>query len=184
MIFHDARLGRMCGVSAEAEALPAAWLMRLPLGGTAERVPWLGQLLEVAGKRTALLLELKVQQGRASAHVGLLCRSVAQLVGSHAGPVGVMSFDPRVGAWFSAYAPDVPRGLVIAHGLSRWKRMVALALARPHFLAVETSAARAAWVRRQRRRRPIAVWTVRTREEREALAPWVDALIWEDDGRP
>lgn len=184
VIFHDSSLERLCGVAAETEAAKAAALMALPLGGTSERIPWLGQLLELAGDTTPLLLELKVRAGSPPPPVDLLCRTVAQQLAGHEGPVGVMSFDPRVPAWFASHARHLPRGLVIADCMPRWRRVGALAVARADFLAVETSAAQRSWVAAQRIKRPVASWTVRSAAERAALSDRVDALIWEGDGRP
>jgi glycerophosphoryl diester phosphodiesterase len=184
MVFHDSSLDRLCGVRAETETVHAAALMALPLAGSDQRIPWLGQLLELAGETVPLLLELKVRAGVPPPPVDLLCRTVAQSLARHRGPVGVMSFDPRVPSWFSRHAPEIPRGLVIADALPAWRRSVALAMAQADFIAVETSAAARPWVARQRRARPVASWTVRTSAERIALSDRVDSLIWEGDGRP
>lgn len=183
MIFHDSDLQRLCGVGVETESLPAAALRELRLSGTDERIPWLGELLEIAGD-TPVLLELKVRCGRQAGPVDLLCRTVARQLEEHDGPVGVMSFDPRIAAWFALHMRDIPRGLVIADRLSPMRRLGALGVARPDFIAVETSAAAKPWAARQRRRRPVASWTVRSTAQRLALQNQVDALIWEGDGRP
>lgn len=184
MVFHDSSLERMCGIAVETESFDAAALMALSLAGTAERIPWLGAVLEHAGASTPLLLELKVRAGDPPRPVSLLCRTVARDLARHPGPVGVMSFDPRVGSWFACHAPDISRGLVIADQLSPWRRAAAIAVARPDFVAVETSAGERPWVARQRRLRPVASWTVRTKAQRQALSDRVDALIWEGNGRP
>jgi glycerophosphoryl diester phosphodiesterase len=183
MIHHDPTLERMCGISAQTESLPAASLMTLPLAGGDERIPWLGSLLELAAE-TPLLLELKVRAGSPPPPIDLLCRTVAHDLASHAGPFGVMSFDPRVGAWFARHAPTIPRGLVIADATPSWRRFAMIGLARPTFLAVETIAAARPWVARARRRWPVACWTVRDITQKQALSDLVDALIWEGDGRP
>lgn len=184
MVFHDSRLERMCGISGETEASKAAALMALPLAGTEERIPWLGTLLELADETTPLLLELKVRAGTPPPPIDLLCRTVARDVAEHRGPAGVMSFDPRVGAWFARHAPRIPRGLLIADATPAWRRFIMIGLAKPTFLAVETTAAPRPWVAKARRRWPVATWTVRNADQKQALSDRVDALIWEGDGRP
>lgn len=184
MVFHDSDLERLCGVAVETESVHAATMMSLPLAGTGEGVPWLGELLELAGEETPLLLELKARSGHPLPPVELLCRTVAQSLGRYRGPVGVMSFDPRVPGWFARRAPAIPRGLVVADDLPAWQRALFVGMAKPDFLAVETSAAPKQWVAKARRRWPIASWTVRTEEQRRTLSDRVDALIWEGDGRP
>lgn len=184
VVFHDSSLQRLCGIEAETETVKAAALMALALAGTGERIPSIGPLLDLAGRDTPLLLELKVRAGSPPRPVDLLCRAVAQQLAGHRGPVGVMSFDPRVAAWFALHLPQLPRGLVIGDRLPRLRRVAALVLARPDFIAVETTAALRPWVAAQRIKRPVASWTVRTTTERAALSDRVDALIWEGDGRP
>lgn len=183
VIFHDPDLKRLCGRAGETESFPAALLTQMPLAGTGERIPWLAQLLERSGD-TPLLLELKVRAGSPPPPIDLLCRAVLQALAGHEGPVGIMSFDPRVGAWFARHAPDIPRGLVIADSLPGWRRAAARMLAAPDFLAVETSAALRPWVAAARRQLPVTSWTVRTPDQRTSLFNRVDALIWEGDGRP
>lgn len=183
MIFHDSSLARLCGVARETEACKAAALLALPLAGTGQCIPWLGTLLELAGKTTPLLLELKVRAGSPPPPVDLLCRTVARDLADHPGPVGVMSFDPRVGAWFARHAPETPRGLVIADATPAWRRFAMLGVSRPTFLAVETIAALRPWVMKARQRWPVACWTVRDCQQQQALSDRVDALIWEGNGR-
>lgn len=184
MVFHDSSLERMCGIPAETEATKAAALLALPLAGTDQRIPWLGALLDLAGEMTPLLLELKVRAGNPPPPIDLLCRTVACDIADHPGPLGVMSFDPRVGAWFARHAPHVPRGLVIADATPAWRRFAMLGISKPTFLAVETTAGARPWVAKARQRWPIACWTVRDPGRKQALSDRVDALIWEGDGRP
>jgi glycerophosphoryl diester phosphodiesterase len=184
MVFHDSDLTRLCGAAVETESLHAAALMALPLAGTDQNIPWLGAVLDLVAGRVPMLLELKARglgppSNLPVAPIEGLCRAVASTLVRYRGPVGVMSFDPRVPAWFARRQPQWPRGLVIGAGIGSW-----LQLARADFLAVQAAAAPHPWVARERKRRPVASWTIRTAEERKALSDAVDALIWEGDGRP
>jgi hypothetical protein len=109
-----------------------------------------------------------------------LKRALREYRGRH----GVMSFDPRVSRLLKTNLPKVRRGLVIKESLSPVKRSMALALADPHFLAVERTALGKSWVARERRRRPVYSWTIRGPEQRMQALVHADALIWEADGRP
>ena len=64
------------------------------------------------------------------------------------------------------------------------RRRFSIALASPHFLAVERTALRRPWVAKARRKRPVYSWTIRTAAERAQAEVQADALIWEGDGRP
>lgn len=189
MIFHDPDLQRLCGTTVETESLNAAALTTFRLGGTGQAIPTLSRLLNLVAGQVPLLLEVKTRRRRRvpgvpPAPVDALCRAVAADLAGYGGAVGVMSFDPRVPAWFARHQPHWARGLVIGDCLPAWRRWTALQLAQPDFLAVETSAALRPWAVRQRTRRAVASWTVRTAEQRQALSDRVDALIWESDGRP
>ena len=181
MVFHDCDLARLCDLPVETESLHAAALMRLRLGGSDQTIPWLGALLDRVGGRVPLLLELKA---RAEHPINPLCEAVAKTLAIYRGAVGVMSFDPRAPCWFARNAPGIPRGLVVGDGIGGLRRWGMLRIAKPDFLAVETHAARRPWVARERRRCPVASWTVRSAEQRAALSDRADALIWEADGRP
>lgn len=116
------------------------------------------------------------------------CLHVARLVADYRGEYAVMSFDPRVGAWFAAEAPAVTRGLVGTDSYRNgfegaWRDRAALALAQPDFLAIDvrdlTCPEAAAW---RAAGRPLLTWTVRSPETRAAGLAHADALIAEGAG--
>ena len=177
MVFHDPDLGRLCGEGGSVETSSAATLAGKRLLATGETIPRLADLLMIATGRVPLLIELKT-----AGNAARLAEAVSRTLGARPGPVGVMSFDPRVGRWLARYRPDVRRGLVLSGrdgALGRWaKRM----MSKPHFLAVKVPLLTERWARRARV--PLYCWTIRTSAEREFAAPRADALIWEADGRP
>ena len=174
MVFHDDDLKRMCGEGGSVETLSAASLAGKRLLGTRETMPRLADLLMIAGGRVPLLIELKTA-GNAARLAAAVCRTL----GARPGPVGVMSFDPRVAMWLARNRSDVRRGLVIAGDESAIERWGKAMLARPHFLALDQ-----ALLGRVSTRLPVYSWTIRTPAERASAAPFADALIWEADGRP
>ena len=177
VVFHDADARRMCGSPLVVGRSSHAELQRLRVGE--HPIPTLESLLQLVGGRAPLLLEVKVERD--------LWRWVPALraaLSGYQGRFGIMSFDPRLVRLLKTNLPHVRRGLVVSDRWPGWKRRLALWLADPQFVAVETSAAPLPWVQRLRARMPAYSWTVRTREQRAALANAVDALIWEGDGRP
>lgn len=177
LVFHDADAWRMCGSPMEIGRSTYAELARLHVGE--HPIPALESLLHLVGGRVPLLLEVKVERDLWR-WVPALRRALA----GYEGAFGIMSFDPRLVRLVKTNLPAVRRGLVMPDRWTRWQRRMAQWLADPDFLAVETSAAARPWARRERRRRPVYSWTVRTPDQRKALADQVDALIWEGDGRP
>ena len=178
MIFHDASLERLCGLSVETESLAGDELADLTLAGSGERIPRLADLLKLAGS-APLLLELK--KGRGS--IEPLCAEVARSIAAHGGPVGVMSFDAEAGRWFARHVPQVPRGLVIDRPDPEARTQL-LKTADPDFVSVSVRSIAEPWLAELRTRMPVGCWTVRTAAQRRQVAVHADALIWEGDGRP
>jgi len=180
MVFHDHNLRRLCGSALAVEATSAAVLAGQRLHGTDQHIPRLSELLHIVAGKVPILIELKCRGGNA----GRIAKAVATKLGDYSGPVGVMSFEPAVGRWFGRQAPHLRRGLVIserASALDRWRSII---MASPHFLAVDRAALGRSWVIKQRGRRWLYSWTIRTPAERETAQVHADALIWEADGRP
>ncbi len=180
VVFHDADLARMCGERQSTASLNSADLCSRRLQGSAERVPRLAELLALVGRRVPLLIELKTER-RNSAR---LSAAVARTMGGASAGIGVMSFDPAVGAWLARHRPDVRRGVIISERSGTLARYAAIMRSRAQFLAVPLSVAPAPWVQRVRRRMPVYAWAVRTPEQARQVAGQVDSLIWEADGRP
>ncbi len=177
LVFHDADARRLCGSPVVIGRATAAELARLRVGE--HPIPTLEGLLALVGGRVPLLLEVKVADD-----LWRWLPALTAALAGYSGPFGVMSFEPRLVRLIKTSAPAWRRGLVVADSLPAWKRKLALLLADPDFVAVETTAAVRPWVARQRARRPVYSWTVRTSDQRAALSHRVDALIWEGDGRP
>lgn len=177
LVFHDADASRMCGSPLRIAAFTAAELASLRIGE--QPVPTLAGLLKLVAGHVPLLLEVKVD--------GDLWRWAAALrpwLSAYPGPLGVMSFDPRLVRLLKTHLPEVRRGLVIASDLSAARRWAALRLARPDFLAVDVAAIAQPWVAGARQRVPVYSWTVRTPEQRRQVTVHADAPIWEGDARP
>jgi glycerophosphoryl diester phosphodiesterase len=177
LVFHDADAGRMCASPLRIGRSTWHELSRLRVGDGP--IPSLASLLAVIGGRVPLLIEVKVD--------GDIWRWVPALrkaLQGYAGRYGIMSFDPRLSRLMKANLPNVRRGLVVRADLPPLKRRVALWLADPDFLAVEQAAISEVWVARERQRKPVYCWTIRTPEQRAQASVQADALMWEADGRP
>ncbi len=187
IVFHDWTLDRLTGQSGSVAEATAAELARIALldeTGAAvpdETIPSLRQLLDRIDGRVPLLIEVKSRGQR----IAPLCLAVRRLLEGYRGPVAVMSFDPRVAAWFRRYSPHVVHGLVVTEAgrrtlLARLKRHLALWRARPQFLAYDIADIANPVVRLARRRGiPVLTWTVRTPDDASRAAAYADAPIAE-----
>ena len=177
VVFHDADCWRLCASPLRIGRSTLSELGRLRVGEGP--IPTLERVLELVAGRVPLLVEVKVD-GDIWRWVPTLRRALA----GYAGPVGVMSFDPRLPRLLKTNMPSLRRGLVVRDRLPAWKRSIAMWLAAPHFLAADRAALEQPWVAKARRRMPVYTWTIRTAAERAQAMVQADALIWEADGRP
>jgi glycerophosphoryl diester phosphodiesterase len=181
MVFHDDDLDRLTNASGPVAARTAAELRAIRLYTSREVMPTLAEALQVIGGRVPLLIEVKAPNRR----VGPLCKAVARALDDYGGPVGIMSFNPEVGAWFAHRVPARLRGLVVSErgkkGLrGRIERRLALWRSRADFLAYDISDLPSSFAAAARRRGVcVYTWTVRTEPERTRAAAQADQIIFE-----
>ncbi len=180
MILHDSLLRRMCGVDLTVETSKAEIIAGQRLLGSSDNVPWLSELLDILAGQAPLLIELKTCKGNAAR----IAAAVASDLADYAGPVGVMSFDPKVSRYFARNVPYLRRGLVVENQTRPLERWAAIGYASPHFLAVERPLLGTRWATKARCKRMLYSWTIQTAAERAQAEVHADALIWESDGRP
>lgn len=191
VVFHDARLERVCGVPGRVVERSAADLRRLSLDGTDDHLPSLREVLACLRGEAPLLLDLKcgLRRGERAA----LAAAVAADLRAYAGPVAAVSFDPLALRALAAAAPHVPRGQ--SAGIPRaglplsgllmpatrpvdnyWGRALSL----PHFVTFNVDRLPFESLQATRRRGVLAVgWTVRGHEQLGAMAQHVDNVIVE-----
>lgn len=190
MVHHDYALGRLTEGSRQLAAMSAEGLRQVPFKGTSDRMLTLGELCDLVAGRVTLLLELK---SRFDADANLMKRT-AEVLQGYAGPVAVMSFDPRMVAAAREIAPGLPRGIVAERHYDdpEWepltpaqRRNLAHLLhatsTRPHFIAyhVKDLPAAAPLIARHLFGMPLLTWTVRTEDDRKRAGRWADQMIFE-----
>ena len=192
MVYHDYTLDRLTEASGAIENFSAAALKRIAFKGTTDRMMTLGDLVDLIGGRTTLVLELK-SRFEGKTHLAL---RTAEVLAARAGPIAVMSFDPVLVSAIRRRAPHLARGIVIqrpgaarsngsARSAAALQRSFAFllhtALARPHFIAcrlqdIATVPPRVArflfgW--------PTLAWTVRSEGERRKAMRHAEQIIFE-----
>jgi glycerophosphoryl diester phosphodiesterase len=189
MVFHDATLERLTQGAGALADHDAHALDRTPFRDTPERMPTLAALLAQVAGRVPLFLEIKSDFSDQAA----LAARIAEDLRGYAGPVAVMSFDPRLVGAFRRLAPHIPRGLGVtrvrrcdlphASSLQRFAltHMLLAGEAQPHFISCEHSALEMPGPRLMRKlaRRPAIAWTVRTAGEANRARRNADAIIFE-----
>lgn len=191
MVFHDWTLDRLTSETGPLRQRSAAAIAGIALrsGGT---VPRLVEVLAQVRGRAPLLIEVKSRRGTAWLP---LARAVVAALRDYRGAAAVMSFDPRVVRWLARRLPNRPRGLVTGRGEGHRaafavERAVAIAHARPTFLACDIHDLPDPLLARQRARgTPLLTWTVRTpalmaRALRHADAPIAEGAGLTGTGKP
>ncbi len=181
MVFHDSELDRLTIEQGPLSERTAAELQAIRLYVGNEVMPRLAEALETIGGRAALLVEIKSPDRQVAA----LCRAVAGALEAYEGPVGVMSFNPEVGAWFARRAPQVLRGLVVTEQgrndlRGRLERRLSLWRASADFLAYDVRDLPSRFAAAARSRGlPVYTWTVRSEADRARAAKNADQIIFE-----
>lgn len=181
MVFHDYELGRLTAGQGPVAARTAAELQAIRLNLCNEAMPRLSEALSIVGGRAPLLIEVKSPDRQ----VARLCAAVARALAGYEGPVGAMSFNPQIGAWFARHAPHVLRGLVVTEsgrrGLrGRIERPLALWRAQADFLAYDIRDLPSRFAGAARGRGlPVYTWTVRSEPDRSRAAVHADQIIFE-----
>ena len=183
VVFHDDDLKRVCGVDARVDALTKEELFALRLCGTEERMPLFTEVMETLGADTPVIVELK-----SGPRNDLLCEKTLALLKTIPGIYCVESFDPRIVAWFRQHAPELLRGqLVMPFSSYQNSKPTAFflsnlllnVLARPQFIARETSL-KSLSLKLCLLFRPMrVVWTVRPGDDLARMRRENDAVIFE-----
>ena len=185
MVFHDWELDRMAQYKGEITGLTRKELEGIALVTNGEPIPSLSELLAKVACEVPLLIEIKSKPGY---DVENTCLAVDAELSGYAGDHAVMSFDPRVSAWFRQNSPETAVGLVmredeLGNTQTQIAREATLLRARPDFLAYHIQALPSPWVARLRSEgMPILTWTVASPEARKRAIVNADALVSEGKG--
>jgi glycerophosphoryl diester phosphodiesterase len=167
VVFHDDELSRLAGVARALREEDRASIRKHRLLGGAFGIPTLREALALVQGKVPLLIEIKAKQ-----RAGGDAHAVFERLVGYPGPLAVQSFDPWTVAWFHQHAPHIPRGQLggplqdeALGGLERFasRRLLTLAVSRPHFINFDLRALPDAWLAWVARLtgRPVLCWTVR-----------------------
>ena len=197
VVFHDFTLDRLTSARGRLDATPLQTLASLELCTTQDRIASLAIFLGFIAGRTPLVCEIK------SGFKGdlRLAARVAEIAGSYAGPLALMSFDPAVITYLQENRTrfgldETPLGMVAQASYddceADWATLTAsekFALAqflhfettRPDFLAYNVGDLPHAvpFLCRAGLGLPVLAWTVRSTAQAQIASQWADQIIFE-----
>jgi glycerophosphoryl diester phosphodiesterase len=177
VVFHDDDLERLTGRKGDVRAHSAAELGRMAIGGTADTIPTLAQLLEVVAGNVGLVLELK---GRAGCDAGFV-EAVAETIRGYDGPLALMSFDHWLVADARRLVSDRPVGLTAEGKDDKHDEHSAFAAqADVDFVSYSIADLPCRFVAEFRQGgKPVITWTIRTPELAAKSALYADQITFE-----
>ncbi len=105
MVFHDADLERMCGVSGKIWEYTCAELQTMKLMGTEETIPTFAEVLALIDGKVPVIVEYKMDKVDAA-----VCAAGQALLAEYDGAYCIQCFHPLALMWYKKNAPEVIRG--------------------------------------------------------------------------
>lgn len=179
VVFHDDDLKRLASREGRISDLTLKEATELSIGGTADHVPTLRQMLDLVAGQVPIVIELKGIEGRDDG----LVAAVARELSAYKGEAAIMSFDHHLIRRFSSDAPGIAGGLtaegnsdkdmeahfsMLAHGISFVSYNV-------HHLPNRFIS-----FVQQKLHMPVISWTVRDKEMQRHSDLNVDQITFED----
>ncbi|MCE6073514.1 glycerophosphodiester phosphodiesterase [Agrobacterium vitis] len=177
VVFHDDDMQRLCNMTGDVRARTSAELKMMSVGGTADKVPTLRQLLDLVKGQVPLVIELK---GRLGDDEGFV-EDVLEVLTGYQGKVALMSFDHHLLKELKANDCPYPVGLT-AEGAKPENFFVhdeAMQLGLD-FISYCVAHLPNSFVEAQRQKNiPVITWTVRDEIMRAHTYTYADQMTFE-----
>jgi len=178
VVIHDDDLKRLTGADGYVWQRTAAELATLRVGGTADHVPTLAEVLALVAGRVPLVIEIKGTPG----HDTGLVASVGALLKTYKGKVAIMSFDHWLIRDFARDAPGIPGGLT-AYGrenklIEAHFSMLAHDIAFTSYAAGDLPNPFVSFVR-EKLGMPVITWTIRDQPAIDLTFRYADQMTFE-----
>lgn len=178
MVFHDDKLERLCGIHGNVREKTAAELGMLSVGGTADRIPRLRQMLQLVKGQVPLVIELKGQNAEEDDG---FAEAVLEELDGYTGKVALMSFDFHLLRNLKLAESSYPVGLT-AEGTKPetfFEHDEAMQLGLD-FISYQWAHLPNSFIDAQRARGiPVITWTVRDEKAREHTYTYADQMTFE-----
>lgn len=173
IVFHDATLKRMCGISKKPDSCTYDELQAFRLNNTGYRIPLLTDVLKLVNGQVPLIIEIKPEGNCIKT-----ARCLSEIMKNYTGIYCVESFHPGVIGWYKKNQPHILRGLLSTNFRKNkikcdpftgflLTNLLFNRYAKPDFIAYNHLYANECSYRLCRRLYPVgnAAWTIRSQEE-------------------
>ena len=178
MVFHDLTLERLTAETGHVIAFTSVELSKLHIGGTANRIPTLAEVLALIAGRVPIVIELKGHD----ANDTRLVAAVAKVLSAYNGRAAIMSFDHWLIRRFQHEANGIPAGLT-AEGTkaSDLEQHFAMLSANLSFVSYNVHHLPNKFVSfcREKLEMPVITWTVRNTETLALTKAHADQMTFE-----
>ena len=186
VVFHDETLKRVCGAEGKVRDYTYGELQKFNLCKSEEKIPKLGDFLEMVDGRVPLIIEIKIYEKASE-----VCQRADELIREYKGVYCIESFHPFAVKWYKEHRPEVIRGQLSANfkksdkkedaGMFLVHYLLTNFLCRPDFIAYDhrhkNSISRL--INKYLFRALNVAWTIRSREELAAAQRDFDLFIFE-----
>ena len=172
IVFHDTDLKRIFGTDKKVCDCDHSELSGYKIGKLEEKIPSLSEVFSLVDGKVPILIELK-ENGR-NIPIG---PKVMELLLNYKGEYMVQSFYYKQIVWFKNNMPSVPRGMIYSKKGFAYAGLLNR-ISKPVFLALDINIP-AEKVIKQRKKRPVFVWTVGRIEDYLAARNAYDGIIFE-----
>ncbi|TNE63294.1 MAG: glycerophosphodiester phosphodiesterase [Alphaproteobacteria bacterium] len=182
VVFHDDTLERMTDGQGAVGLWGFQQIRKYIVGASGRPIPSLPDVLEAVNGQAPIYVEIKSHR---KMDIQKLCAGVRHCFEGYHGPVAIMSFDPRIVAWFRTYMPKYARGLIVGREmLLKMRNRLSLVWwthkCRPDFIACDVNLLPNSFAMRWRAGgKPVLTWTVRSEQMAKIAREHADALIFE-----
>ncbi len=183
VVFHDETLDRLTEKTGPVIQWGFQQLKPYNVGQSGKPIPSLPDVMDVVAGKVPIFIEIK--SPGPGKDIQKVCAGVRHCFEGYAGPVAVMSFDPRITAWFRSYMPKYARGVVIGREvLLQWHTRMLIPLwmrkAKPDFIACDINLLPNSFCAGWRKKgKPLLTWTVKEQHMVDIARSHADAIIFE-----
>lgn len=186
VVFHDESLKRMTGIKNDITELNLNEIKRLKLLGTNNNIPTFEDVLMLVGGKVPLMIEVKRNERYKE-----LMPKLIKLLEDYDGRYVIESFDPRVIYWLKKNKPDIIRGQLASKNMREAKskilkillgKMFFNVVTKPDFVSYLFTEVDSSFYKKQKKKkRAVAVWTVKNKEDFEKVKNNADMYIFENE---